>query len=170
MGLIPRWARDKEIGSKTFNARAETVAEKPSFREPFKRRRCLIPVDGFFEWQRREDKKQPHYFYMSEGQPFAFAGLWDSWMDSTGEEVESCTILTTTPNELLSPYHDRMPVILSTEDFGLWLDRDVTKPEHLTPLLIPYAAERMTSHAVSLLVNNVRKDDASRVEAKSPQP
>lgn len=107
---------------------------------------------------------------MGDGQPFAFAGLWDRWMDPTGEEVESCTILTTTPNELLSSYHDRMSVILAPGDFGLWLDRGVTKPEHLTPLLRPYTAERMASHAVSLLVNNVRKDDASCVEAKSPEP
>jgi putative SOS response-associated peptidase YedK len=168
-GLIPHWAKDPAIGSKTFNARAETVAEKPSFREPFKRRRCLIPADGFYEWRRRGDRKQPHYFYMSDGEPFAFAGLWDSWrnQDGEGEQVESCTIITTTPNELLSSYHDRMPVILKEADYDLWLDADVSKPALLTPLLRPVPADLMSSHPVSLLVNGVRTDEPSCIEPKA---
>lgn len=110
-GLIPSWAGELPQGAGLFNARSETVTEKPSFRDSFKRRRCLIPADGFYEWQKLGSRKRPHFFYMRGEVPFAFAGLWDSWQDSKGEEVETCTILTTTPNELLSTVHDRMPVV-----------------------------------------------------------
>jgi putative SOS response-associated peptidase YedK len=166
-GFIPSWARERPAGAGLINARSETVAEKPSFREPFKRQRCLIPADGFFEWQRLGGKKQPHFFRMSDDALFAFAGLWDSWRDEKGDVVESCVILTTTPNELLSTVHDRMPVILAPQDYDLWLDKGVTKPEHLSPLLRPCRAERMRSHSVSLLVNDVLNDEASCIEPEN---
>jgi putative SOS response-associated peptidase YedK len=157
-GLIPRWASDAQIGNKTFNARAETLTERPTFREPFQRRRTLIPADGFFEWAKQGGRKQPLFFYMADRWPFAFAGLWDSWRDSEGQLVESCTIITTTPNELLAQAHDRMPAILEERDYDLWLDPTITKPAHVLPLLRSYPAEQMTAHPVSLLVNNVRID------------
>jgi putative SOS response-associated peptidase YedK len=166
-GLIPNWAKDAAIGAKMCNARAETVTEKPSFREPFKRRRCLIPADGFYEWQRQGGRKQPFLFRMKDGRPFAFAGLWDVWGDGEGEDVETCTILTTEANELLAPVHDRMPVILDASSYRLWLDPSVSKPDVLLPLLAPFPSERMATYPVSTLVNNVSNDAPSCIEPKS---
>ncbi|HEY9656670.1 MAG TPA: SOS response-associated peptidase, partial [Crinalium sp.] len=130
-GLVPSWAKDLTIGAKLINARAETVAEKPSFRVAFKQRRCLILADGFYEWHRIDRKtKQPYYFQLADRQPFAFAGLWERWQgDDT--VVETCTILTTQANELLQPIHDRMPVILAPEEYDRWLDPTAT-PDHHT--------------------------------------
>lgn len=152
-GLIPSWVKDPAIGARMINARAETVSEKPSFRTAFRRRRCLIVADGFYEWQRQERKKQPFYFRLRNGQAFAFAGLWEHWQSPDGEAVESCTVITTEANELMHPIHDRMPVILDVKDYDLWLDPAV-KPEALQQLLQPYRSEAMTSYPVSTQVNN----------------
>jgi len=155
-GLIPSWAKDSAMGARLINARAETVTEKPSFRVAFRRRRCLVVADGFYEWQRGvlAHKKQPFYFRLKNGQPFAFAGLWEHWKAPDGEVIESCTILTTAANELVYPIHDRMPVILEPKDYDLWLDPAVQQPELLQHLLHPYQAEAMKSYPVSTLVNN----------------
>ncbi|RCJ35345.1 hypothetical protein A6770_16095 [Nostoc minutum NIES-26] len=152
-GLIPSWAKDPEMGAKLINARAETVAEKPAFRSAFKHRRCLVVADGFYEWQRQQGKKQPFYFRLQDGQPFGFAGLWERWRSPQGEEIVSCTILTTAANKLLQPIHERMPVIIAPQDYNLWLDTQVQTPEALQQLLSPYAAEAMTAYPVSTLVN-----------------
>lgn len=151
-GLIPSWAKDPAIGAKLINARAETVAEKPSFRSAFRHRRCLIIADGFYEWQRQEGKKQPFYFRTSNGQPFAFAGLWEHWQNPDGEAIDSCTIITTEANEILQPIHDRMPVILNSKDYDLWLDTSQTTSQ-LIQLLQPFPSTEMTSYPVSTKVN-----------------
>ncbi len=157
-GLIPSWAKDLSIGAKLINARSETVAEKPSFRSAFKHRRCLIVADGFYEWQRQERKKQPFYFRLQDGQPFAFAGLWERWKSPEGEEITSCTILTTQANELLQPIHDRMPVILQPSYYNLWLDPHSPSPEPLQQILNPYPTDAMTAYPVSTLVNSTANE------------
>lgn len=157
-GLIPAWAKDATIGAKLINARAETVAEKPSFRSAFRHRRCLVVADGFYEWRRQEGKKQPFYFRMHNGQPFAFAGLWEHWQDPDGEAIASVTIITTAANELLQPIHDRMPVILNPKDYDLWFDPALQKSEHLQQLLQPYSAAAMISYPVSTKVNKPTND------------
>ena len=155
-GLIPWWAKDKKIGARNINARAETVAEKPAFRESFAKRRCLIPADGFYEWQRLPKGKLPHYIYGADQAPLALAGLWSSWKDpDSGDRVLSCTIITGEPNELVAGIHDRMPVILSRENWSAWLDRSVTESEDLAPLLAVAPRENMAEHPVSTLVNSV---------------
>lgn len=151
-GLIPSWAKDGAIGAKLINARAETVAEKPSFRSAFKQRRCLVLADGFYEWQRREGKKQPFYFHLQNHEPFAFAGLWERWQDPAGEPIVSCTILTTEANKLVKPIHDRMPVILAPDAYAAWLNLDTT-PDHLQALLHPYNSAAMVAYPVSPHVN-----------------
>ena len=151
-GLVPSWATDLTIGAKLINARAETVAAKPSFRAAFRQRRCLILADGFYEWQRTDRKtKQPYYFQLADRQPFAFAGLWERWQ---GEDavIETCTILTTQANDVLQPVHDRMPVIIAPEQYSQWLDA-MTTPEALQQLLHPYAASAMQGYPVSTAVN-----------------
>lgn len=162
-GLIPSWADDPGIGARMINARSETVAEKPSFRRAFKERRCLIPADGFYEWQRTSDGKQPYYLRTKSGRPFAFAGLWESW-DGDGSEIRSCTILTTDANDLVGEVHHRMPVILPPEDYELWLDPDVRKPGELLPLLAPYPANDMETYQVSRRVNSPSNNDPDCVE------
>ncbi|PMB15265.1 SOS response-associated peptidase [Fischerella thermalis] len=159
-GLIPSWAKDQSMGAKLINARAETVAEKPAFRRAFKRQRCLVVADGFYEWQQQDGKKQPYYFRLSNGKPFGFAGLWEEWQSSEQERIKSCTILTTQANELLQMVHDRMPVILQQENYDLWLDPQVHDVELLQPLLRPYPSEAMTSYPVTTLVNNPRNNSA----------
>ncbi|MEB3180562.1 MAG: SOS response-associated peptidase [Nostocaceae cyanobacterium] len=168
-GLIPSWAKDKSIGYKLINARAETVAEKPSFRSAFKQRRCLIVADGFYEWQKQENhkhQKQPYYFRVADGQPFAFAGLWEKWQSPDGEEITSGTILTTEANELMQSIHERMPVILNTQDYDLWLDPQVKTFQELQPVLHPYPAESMTSYPVSTLVNSPKKNSPECVNSQ----
>ena len=162
-GLIPSWADDPEIGARMINARSETAAEKPSFRSAFRRRRCLIAADGFYEWKRENGGKQPYYFHMQEGRPFAFAGLWESWRGGR-EEIRSCTILTTEANDLVSEIHHRMPVILAPEDHGLWLDPDVREADPLLPLLTPYPDDVMEAYPVSRFVNRPANDDPRCVE------
>ncbi|MBC8123400.1 MAG: SOS response-associated peptidase [Gemmatimonadaceae bacterium] len=152
-GLIPAWAKDPAIGNKLINARAETLSEKPSFRSASRLRRCLIPVSGFYEWQRLEGRKQPHYIRLGSGEPFAFAGLWESWHGPEAESVESCTIITTTANTLVGTIHDRMPVILAPHDYDAWLNEKLQSPEAVLPLLRPYPAEAMEAHPVSTRVN-----------------
>lgn len=156
-GLIPSWAKDAKIGSKLINARAETVMEKPSFRSPFRHRRCLILADGFYEWQNQEGRKQPFYFKMENGQPFAFAGLWDRWESPEGEAIASCTILTTEPNEITCPIHNRMPVILHSEDYDRWLDTS-GNPSDLLRSLRPYESVAMTCYPVNTTVNSPKSD------------
>jgi putative SOS response-associated peptidase YedK len=144
-GLIPRWAEDESIGNKLINARAETVAEKPSFRDAFKKRRCLVLADAFYEWQKIDAKrKQPMRIALKSGEPFAFAGLWETWRDPEGQMLRTFTIITTTPNDLSAPIHDRMPVILTREGEARWLD-GATSADDLQALLVPYAAELMTA-------------------------
>jgi putative SOS response-associated peptidase YedK len=158
-GLVPYWARDISIGAKTINAVSETAAEKPTFRESLKRRRCLIPADGFYEWKQISPKeKQAYNIGMKQDGLFAFAGLWDRWKDPTGKPIETCTILTTEANSLLKDIHQRMPVILSPDDYDLWLDPGVTDPEHIAGLLKPFDARLMRVYPVSSTVNSVKND------------
>lgn len=172
-GLIPSWAQEREIGARLINARADTAADKPAFRSAFKSRRCLIPADGFFEWQASDGRKQPHLIRRRDGGVLAFAGLWERWAPTEGETVESCTILTTEPNEVLRPIHNRMPVILPPEAWALWLDPSVRERERLQPLLVPYPADAMIAYRVGLGVNSPRHDDPSCIEpllAPPPPP
>ncbi|MFH1266247.1 MAG: SOS response-associated peptidase [Planctomycetota bacterium] len=158
-GLIPSWAKDPAIGNRMINARAETAAEKPAYRAAFRQRRCLVVADGFYEWQRLGARKQPYFIRMRDDRPFAFAGLWESWQGPEQGPVESCSLLTTEPNELLEPIHKRMPVILAADDYQQWLDPAVRKPEPLEPLLRSFPAERMIAHPVSTYVNSPARDD-----------
>ena len=157
-GLIPSWSKALTVPP-LFNARSETVAEKPSFRTAFHRRRCLIPADGFYEWQAVTPKqKQPQYITLRSGQPFAFAGLWESWQPPDGPRIESCTILTTAANTLMQQFHDRMPVILSRDEFAPWLYTELSEPEQLLLMLDQYPPDEMTAYPVSTLVGSVRND------------
>ena len=158
-GLIPFWAKDPNIGFKTINARSETAPSKPAFREAFRTRRCLVPADGFYEWQRSGKAKQPFHFGIGDDSLFAFAGLWDRWKDPTGQVVESCSILTTTPNALLADVHNRMPAILSPENYDLWLDPGLERVNAVTELLSPFDARLMKRYPVSNRVNFVKNDD-----------
>ena len=152
-GLIPSWAKDSSVGNRLINARAETVAERNSFRSAFVRRRCLVLADGFYEWQRVGNAKRPMRIVMKSGEPFAFAGLWDSWRDPNGEIVRSCTIITTEANELLHPIHNRMPVILPRDLESFWLDNDVEDRDALSNVMVPYQSAEMEAYEVSSLVN-----------------
>ena len=163
-GLIPGWAKDPAIGNRMINARAETVAEKPAYRVAFRRRRCLVPADGFYEWQRIGGKKQPYFIHMRDDGPFGLAGLWESWEGPDHSLIESFTVLTTEPNDVVRPIHNRMPVILNESDYSLWLDPAVKDPGVLAPLLKPYPADSMESYGVGSEVNNPRHDGASCVE------
>jgi putative SOS response-associated peptidase YedK len=159
-GLIPSWAKDPSIGNRLINARGETLAEKPAFRGGYKYKRCLIPADGFYEWkaQRGSKTKTPHFIHLKTGEPFAFAGLWDEWHSPDGSAIRSCTIVTTAPNSLMAPIHNRMPMILGSRDYAEWLDKAVRTPESLNHLLRPFPAELMEAHAVSTLVNSPAND------------
>lgn len=164
-GLVPSWAKDPSIGSRMINARSETVAEKPAFRAALKRRRCLIPADGFYEWRKQADgkTKTPMYIRLKTGEPFAFAGLWETWHDPAGGELVSCTVLTTSPNALMESIHDRMPVILPSDAYAAWLSRE-ENVDAVTPLLRPYPADEMEAYAVSRRVNSPRNDDSRLLE------
>jgi putative SOS response-associated peptidase YedK len=159
-GLIPPWAKDPSIGNRMINARSETLAEKPSFRTAFRRRRCLVLADGFYEWRKEPGRatKTPMYIRLESGKPFGFAGLWESWRSPDDQTVLSCTIITTTPNELLAKIHNRMPVILAPEAYDLWLDPAAQSPERLGVWLRPYSAEQMTAYPVSTFVNSPGND------------
>jgi putative SOS response-associated peptidase YedK len=167
-GLIPSWARDPSIGDRLVNARAETAAEKPAFKAALRRRRCLIPASGFYEWRRNADgTKTPMYIRMKSGRPFAFAGLWDTWQDPGGSEVQSCTIITTGPNEVIKGIHDRMPVILAENRYKEWLAPEERRAEEMVGLLKPYPAGEMMATAVSRAVNNPKNDSAECIEGVS---
>lgn len=158
-GLIPYWAKDTSIGYKAINAVSETAAEKPLFREAMRKRRCLIPADGFYEWKQIGPKrKQPYNIGLLDDGLFAFAGLWESWKEPAGKVIESCTILTTEANALLKDIHDRMPVILQPHDYDLWLDPGATDPKQLTELLKPFDARLMRKYPVSTTVNQAENE------------
>jgi putative SOS response-associated peptidase YedK len=153
-GLIPAWAKDPAIGSRMINARAETVGEKPSFKRPLKDRRCLVVANGFYEWQKTGQAKIPMFIRLKSGQPFGFAGLYDVWTSPEGEAVASCTIITTSANDLMQPIHDRMPVILPRSQESTWLNPAIQSAADVLPLLVPYSAAEMEAYAVSRLVNS----------------
>jgi putative SOS response-associated peptidase YedK len=159
-GLIPSWAKDPTMGSKLINARAETLAEKPSFRGSYKYKRCLIFADGFYEWKSETGTKAktPHYIRLESGLPFAFAGLWDEWHSPDGSQIKTCTIITTEPNELMSSLHNRMPAILHPSAYAQWLEPAPQKPEALQNLLAPYPTAQMRAYPVSTLVNSPGND------------
>ena len=159
-GLIPHWAKDERIGYRMINARAETVADKPAFAPYVRRRRCLIPADGYYEWRQLGPRKQPHFFHLHGHEPFCFAGLWARWYRSDSEPVESCTIITTAPNALCAEFHDRMPVILATSAYHRWLDPASQAAEQILDVLTAYPAERMSCFPVGTLVNSPRNDEA----------
>jgi putative SOS response-associated peptidase YedK len=170
-GLVPRWSKDPEIGGKMINARAETVAEKNSFKSAFKKRRCLVLADGFYEWARNESgsgPKQPYYIRLETGTPYAFAGLWESWEGEDGRKIHSTTIITTEANELVGETHHRMPVILSPESYSTWLDTSIQEPEELMGLLAPYPSDQMEAYPVSTHVNRPSNDDPECVEPVRP--
>ena len=161
-GLIPPWADDPGLGSRMINARSETAPGKPSFRRAFRERRCLIPADGFYEWQRTNGAKQPYYIHMEDGRPFAFAGLWESWSKGEGE-IRTCTILTTGANALVGEVHDRMPVILAADAYDVWLD-PASERDELTGLLAPYPEDEMEAYPVSRFVNSPSNNDPRCIE------
>jgi putative SOS response-associated peptidase YedK len=159
-GLVPFWAKDLKIGNRMINARAETVAEKPSFRAAYRRRRCLVLADGFYEWRKEPGQraKTPMYIRLKSGEPFAFAGLWETWRSPDDQTVLSCNIITTRPNSLVERIHNRMPVILEPQAYDLWLDPAEQSPEKLGVWLKPYPASQMTAYPVSRLVNSPSND------------
>ena len=163
-GLIPSWAKDSSVAASMINARSETAATKPAFRDALKSRRCLIPADGFYEWSRTGKTKQPYCFEVNDGELFAFAGLWDRWKDPSGNWIKTCSILTTTPNAATSPVHDRMPVILDPDGYDLWLDPGMSAVSAATDLLKPYDARLMRYYPVSSRINNVANDDEACCE------
>jgi putative SOS response-associated peptidase YedK len=162
-GLIPFWAKDPSIGSRMINARAETLVEKPAFRAAFKKRRCLVLADGFYEWMQTPQGKQPMRITLASGEPFAMAGLWETWDAPDGSLLRTFTIVTGQPNELVAPIHNRMPAILLPEHEAIWLD-NAAEPAIWLDILRPYPAERMAAYPVSRRVNFVGNDDAGLVE------
>jgi len=158
-GLIPSWARDSSAAAKMINARSETASTKPAFRDALKSRRCLIPADGFYEWAKTGKAKQPYCFEVNERELFAFAGIWDRWNDRSGNAVETCSILTTTPNALTSAVHDRMPVILDPDSYDLWLDPWMKDVAAASELLKPFDARLMRCYPISIRINHVANDD-----------
>jgi putative SOS response-associated peptidase YedK len=184
-GLIPFWAKDRKVGQKMINARAETLADKSAYRRAFQKRRCIIPADGFFEWKKvpGQKAKQPMYIHRNDGEPMAFAGLWEVWRPGSPAEsgagdagtpddestwVHSCTIITGDPNEVVSPIHDRMPVQLPPSAWDTWLSREVEDTELLGKLLVPAPAALLAAHPVSLRVNDVRQNDSALVDPFDP--
>ena len=168
-GLVPWWADDISIGNRMINARSETVTSRRAFRDSFRARRCLVPADGFFEWQPRSGAgKQPFHLTLADGAPFAFAGLYDFWRNAENDRLESFTILTTQPNGLVKPIHDRMPVILPRDSFAPWLEGEPESAESLQELLIPYPAERMLATPVGPYVGNPRNEGPACVEEAVP--
>lgn len=167
-GLVPSWAKDPSIGQKLINARGETLGEKPSFRAAFKRRRCLLPTDGFFEWKGEKGHKQPLFIHLEPSHPFAFAGLWEEWESPDGALV-TCTIVTTEPNALIQTFHTRMPVILDRGNYDAWLDHKNEDVRSLTSLLAPYPAERMAMYPVSRSVSNPRFKEPLTIVPVGPE-
>jgi putative SOS response-associated peptidase YedK len=159
-GLVPFWAKEPSIGYKMINARAETITEKASFKNPLKKKRCLVLASGFYEWIKTQKKstKTPLYFRLKSKEPFAFAGLWDEWKQPDSDKLLSFTIITTGPNELMKPIHDRMPIILHQKDENMWLDPELTDFDKLLPLLRPYPSDQMEAYEVSSIVNSPKND------------
>jgi len=168
-GLVPSWAKDENIGNRLINARAETVCEKPSFRAALRRRRCLVPADGFYEWAGPKGSKQPYFIGLEGRAPFAFAGLWERWMNPEGKALESCTLLTTEATEHLRGLHDRMPVIVDPVDYRLWMDPDVEEPDLVSPVIDRNLGGALAFYPVSTHVNDVRHDDPRCLEAIAGQ-
>ena len=168
-GLVPSWSKEAPRDARMINARSETVAEKPSFRDAFRSRRCLIPLDGFFEWRREVGARQPYLIRRKDLAPFAIAGLWERWRRDGQKTLESCALLTTTPNELMQPIHDRMPVLLPPQAWERWLDPEMRDAEELRGLLRPAPAEEMEAFAVCSHVNNPRNDDSGCLERYVPR-
>jgi len=166
-GLIPTWAKDPAIGNRMINARAETLAEKPSFKAPFEKHRCLVVADGFYEWKKLNAGKIPVYITMKERRPFGFAGLYSEWRSPEGETIRTCTIVTTVSNELLKPIHDRMPVIIGRENRDIWLDLHEQNPEKLLPFLTPYPPEEMEAWEVTRAVNSPGNDSPANIAPSS---
>ncbi len=171
-GLVPSWAKEMDIGSRMINARAESLSQKPAFRTALRRRRCLIPASGFYEWRKVPGGKAPMYIQMESGRPFAFAGLWDEWHDPGGMVVPSCTIITVEPNALLASIHNRMPAILRQERYRQWLGTGEHDPETLRELLTPYPADEMRAMPVSAAVNSPSYDkpDCTAPVGDEPPP
>jgi len=161
-GLIPSWSKDPSIGARMINARSETVAEKPSFRAPFKRRRCLVPISGFYEWQKQGKSKQPYYITAKDNDLLAIAALWEYWEGADGSALESCTLLTTEANEFMTPLHNRMPVFIAPEDFDQWLgdgkDESRRYLDSLKHLMRPASEDLLKAYAVSTYVSNARNE------------
>lgn len=164
-GLIPSWAKDPSIGNKLANARGETIAEKPSFRSAFKFRRCIVPASGFYEWKTEKGIKTPWYISLKSGEPMAFAGLWETWKPKDGDVIETCCLITTGANSLMEPIHNRMPVILSPDQWNIWLSTKERQSDKLLPLIRPYDFESMQAWAVSSELNRVGlRDDVGLIE------
>jgi putative SOS response-associated peptidase YedK len=169
-GLVPAWAKDPSIGNRLCNARGETIGVKNAFKNAYRRRRCLIPADGFYEWKRLADgkSKQPMFIRMKGAKPFAFAGLWEYWADEKGNELRTATIITTRPNALMAGMHDRMPVILRTADYGRWLDKAEKPPGELDDLIAPYLEDQMEAYPISTQVNSPRNQGAELIRPVEP--
>lgn len=163
-GLIPPWAKDEKIGYKMINARAETLAVKPSFKKPFQSQRCLVIADGFYEWSGEGKRRTPHYFHLGTNAPMGLAGLFESWRSPQGLVIDSCAVITTGPNSLMRPVHGRMPVIIPRENYRLWLDNDVFDENALGALLRPYPPETMECHRVAPLVNSPRNNSIQCIQ------
>jgi putative SOS response-associated peptidase YedK len=163
-GLVPSWAKDISAGSRMINARSESLPDKPAFRNAVRFRRCIVPASGFYEWKPEGSHKIPYYISLSDGAPMGFAGIWEVWKTPEGSFLETFAILTTSANPLIAPIHDRMPVILHPDTYGLWLDRDVSNPKQLQPLYPPYPTDLLTLHPVSTLVNSPRNDHPACIE------
>ena len=161
-GLVPHWAKDRSLGAKLNNARGESVAEKPSFREAFKRRRCLVPASGFYEWKAEGKTKEPYYISLKSGEPMAMGGLWESWQSPAGEIVRTVCIVTTGANELMAPIHDRMPLLVAEEHWPTWL---AAPADEVRPLIAPFPASQMRTWQVSRRVNRTTDDDSGLIEA-----
>lgn len=163
-GLIPFWAKDPSIGSRMINARAESIADKPAFKRSLRDRRCLVLADGFYEWQKSDGAKIPVYIRLKSGRPFAFAGLYDLWNPPSGGPIASCTIITTGPNDLMTPIHNRMPVILGKAEDRTWLDAAIREPQQLLSLLNPFPAGEMEAYRVSTLANSPRNNSPALIQ------
>lgn len=163
-GLIPSWAESPALGSRLINARAESAAEKPAFRTAVRQRRCLVVADGFYEWQAVDGAKRPHFFHLRDDRPFAFAGMWEAWEGPDHSMLETCAIITTEPNELMRPIHNRMPVILPPVAYAAWLNPAILEPRRLASLLVPYAGNDLRAYAVSSFVNSPGHESPQCIE------
>ena len=169
-GLIPSWAKDPKVGDRMINARAESLADKPAYERAFRRHRCLVPAEGFFEWQRRGSRKQPMFIHRRDGEPMAFAGLWAAWRDANGEWLRSCAIVTTNANDTLAPLHDRMPVVLEERDWDRWLDPGSGDVDALAHLLQPASDDLLVAYPVGTAVNSADNDGPELVERVELEP